>query len=248
VLNAPPVAHAGKDVFSKKGRTVSLKGAGEDLDDGIALYEWDFNNDGIFDWSSIKNGKVEHRFDSYASAVLRVTDSNGLAAKDTVRIVICPEGMVEVEQGLFCIDKYEWPNKKGQIPDRDMPYAVASKKCSDAGKRLCSNTEWESACAGKQNRQFPKSNAPATQNCNVIGNHAFSNKVAPNGSFSDCESPAGAYDMNGNVAEWTASEKPDSAYVYGGSWHNDLANATCSSKLLLKKTTGYFYVGFRCCK
>ena len=248
VLNSPPVARAGKDFLSKKGKKITLKGTGEDPDDGIALYEWDFNNDGVFDWSSPKNGEVDHVFDEYSHAVLRVTDRNGASAKDTLRVVICPEGMVSVEQGLFCIDEYEWPNKKGLLPDREMTFDDAWKKCAGAGKRLCSGIEWEKACAGEHNRQYPKSNSPPTQNCNVIGNRAFSNKIAPSGSFSDCASPAGAYDMNGNVAEWTAAESSDNAYVYGGSWHNDLADATCSSKLLLKKNKGYFYVGFRCCK
>jgi len=56
--------------------------------------------------------------------------------------------------------------------------------------------------------------------------------------------------MNGNVAEWTSDAAADkeTAYVYGGSWHNNIADAGCSSKLTLDKNTGYFYVGFRCCK
>jgi PKD repeat protein len=248
VINTPPVANAGKDVFSKKGKKVHLKGTGEDLDDGIGLYEWDFTNDGIYEWSSPMSAETEHAFNEYSYAVLRVTDRNGATGKDTLRVVICPAGMVSVEQGMFCIDEYEWSNNKGAVPEREMTYDDAVKKCVESGKHLCSGQEWESACAGMHNRQYPKSKAPPTQNCNVIGNRAYPNKIAPSGSFSDCRSPSGAYDMNGNVAEWTESEKPDSAFVYGGSWHNDLGNAQCSSKLLLKKSSGYFYVGFRCCK
>jgi hypothetical protein len=248
VLNAPPSAHAGEDVLSKKGRKVALKGTGEDPDGRIVLYEWDFDGNGSFDWSSPKSGEVKRVFNEYSSAVFRVTDNNGVMAKDTLRVVICPEGMTGVEPGPFCIDNYEWPNSRGKEPLRDISLAMAREKCLAAGKRLCTGGEWEAACAGKRNVRYPQSNSPPEQNCNVVGNRFFSNRVAPSGSFPECKSPAGVFDMNGNVDEWTDDGGGDSAFVYGGSWHHDLANAQCSSKLPLLKYKGYFYVGFRCCK
>ncbi|HAJ80414.1 MAG TPA: hypothetical protein DCO75_11665 [Fibrobacteres bacterium] len=250
VVNTPPVAHAGKDILSQKGRRIKLKGYGEDSDDGIVLYEWDFDGNGVYDWSGPISKEVKHVFNEYSKAVFRVTDHNGSTSTDTVSIVICPDDMVSVEPCPFCIDKYEWPNKKGQIPDRQMTREEAIKKCNEAGKHLCTGNEWERACAGEDKINFPRSNAPATQNCNAIGNKEFTNKIAPSGSFTDCKSPSGAFDMNGNVAEWTSDAATDkeNAYVYGGSWHNNIADAGCSSKLTLDKNTGYFYVGFRCCK
>ncbi len=248
IRNAPPAAHAGKDVLSRKGRTVALKGCGEDPDGRIALYEWDFDNNGTFDWSSPANGEVRHAFNEYAFAILRVTDEYGAAATDTLRVVICPEGMTGVESGPFCIDNYEWPNKRRTEPLRGVSMTQARDTCLAAGKRLCLGKEWIAACAGERNVQFPKSNSPQTQNCNVVGNRFFANRIAPSGSFPDCRSPAGVFDMNGNVDEWTEDTFGDSAFVYGGSWHHDIQNAQCSSKMPLLKNKGYFYVGFRCCK
>jgi hypothetical protein len=248
VRNAPPIAHAGEDVLSPKGRNIRLKGTGEDPDDRVVLYEWDFDNNGTFDWSSPKSGEVRHVFNDYSFAVLRVSDENGAAAIDTVRIVICPEGMSGIEPGPFCIDNYEWPNKRGKEPLRDISLEKARDSCIAAGKRLCTGKEWEVACAGERTVQFPRSNSPQTQNCNVAGNRFFVNRVAPSGSFPDCKSPGGVFDMNGNVDEWTEDGGGDSAFVYGGSWHHDIQNAQCSSKLRLVKNKGYFYVGFRCCK
>ena len=248
IVNTPPQAHAGKPILSKNGRTIKLKGTGEDADGRIVLYEWDFNGDGTYDWSSTKNGIVKHEFDSYSHAILRVTDDDGATATDTLRVVICPEGMESVENGPYCIDAYEWPNISGKEPEREMTYFDAEKKCLGAGKHLCTSQEWENACMGNERQEYPKSLSPAVQTCNVIGNRYYPNKVAPSGAFPDCKSPVGAYDMNGNVAEWTQGGGVDSAFVYGGSWHHDLGFTTCSSKLPLQKSKGYFYVGFRCCK
>jgi hypothetical protein len=248
IINSPPRAHAGKPVLSKKGRNLKLRGTGEDVDGRIVLYEWDFNGDGTYDWSSSKNGIVNHEFDAYSYAILRVTDDDGATATDTLRVVICPEGMESVENGPYCIDAYEWPNQAGKEPQREITFFDAEKKCAEIGKHLCTSHEWENACSGSERQEYPKSSSPAVQTCNVIGNRYFPNKVAPNGSFSDCKSPVGAFDMNGNVAEWTQGGAADSAFVYGGSWHNDVSSSTCSSKFLLKKDKGYFYVGFRCCK
>jgi PKD repeat protein len=251
VENTPPVAHAGEDIVSEKGKQVSLRGSGEDAEGSVALYEWDFNADGAIDWSSPKSGKVKHAFDRSASAVLRVTDEQGTAATDTLRVVICTEGMTAVEEGPsgpFCIDDFEWPNSRGKEPLREVTFIQAREKCAAEGKRLCTGKEWELACAGSHGVRYPKSRSPDEQNCNVAGNHAFVNRVAPSGSLSDCRSPAGIFDMNGNVCEWVEEGGPDSAFVYGGSWHHELGNARCGSKMSLAKNRGYFYVGFRCCK
>jgi hypothetical protein len=248
VINTPPKAAAGKDVLSRPGRNIKLRGTAEDRDDGIVLYEWDFDGDGKYDWSSQKNTPVKHEFNVYSRPVFRVTDFNGATASDTVSIVICPDDMVSVENGPFCIDRYEWPNKKGQTPLTGLSREDAAKKCSETGKYLCGKNEWQVACSNGKKKYYPHSNSPDEQNCNVIGNKEYKNVIAPSGVFSDCASPAGAYDMNGNVAEWTSGSDGGNAYVYGGSWHNDIADASCSSNLSLNPKTGYFYVGFRCCK
>ncbi len=42
----------------------------------------------------------------------------------------------------YCIDRYEWPNKQGQIPQDWMTYFDAEKAVALAGKRLCTHKEW----------------------------------------------------------------------------------------------------------
>ena len=48
----------------------------------------------------------------------------------------------------FCIDMYEFPNQPGGQPTTCLTYADAEKLCTDAGKRLCTSLEWETACVG----------------------------------------------------------------------------------------------------
>jgi hypothetical protein len=58
---------------------VTLQGAGTDPDGAIVLYEWDFEDDGVVDWSSTASGVATHHFvtpGTYHSK-LTVTDDDG---------------------------------------------------------------------------------------------------------------------------------------------------------------------------
>jgi len=249
VINQPPKASAGDDIVSRDGKKVKLRGMGSDPDKNIAEYAWDFNGDGTFDWSSKDTGHTVHPFTEYAQAVFRVTDAEGAFATDTVRIIICPKGMVTVAEGKFCIDVYEWPNEKGKMPATSVTYQEAVAQCSKAGKRLCSVKEMESACqAGKKRNDYPYGKYFVADNCNTYGNRHTDNRVAPSGEFVTCVNELGIYDMSGNVAEWTSTGEGDYKYVAGGWWQADEIRSTCSSCTPLKKNQKYFYAGFRCCK
>ncbi len=245
-----PRAMAGKDILARRDENVRLAGQGVAAGGGrIILYEWDFNDDGVFDWKSAKTGKTSHRFIEYGRAVLRVTADNGLSATDTLTIVVCPTGMIGVRDGPFCIDTYEYPDKKGQLPVTGVSWTDADRSCRAEGKRLCTAREWEKACAGPNNRQYPVSSTQyQRQPCNVLTDHQNTGHEAQSGLFGDCRSPLGVFDMNGNVAEWTAPAPGKSAAAFGGSWLLPEENAQCSSRLELDGTHGYPYVGFRCCK
>jgi len=245
-----PKAIAGKNIYSNKNETVVLNGEGIAPKGKIILYEWDFNGDGIFDWSSKKSGKTSYKYSEYSKAILKVTSDNGLSAFDTVTIVICPQDMIGVKEGPFCIDKYEYPNKKGQIPTTDINLKTAEQICLKEGKRLCTSQEWELACRGFSKREYPVSTSQyATQPCNVLDKKESPNHIMQSGAMSDCKSYYGAYDMNGNVAEWVYDKNNNNtSLAYGGSWMLPQENAKCLSKLSLRGDRGYPYVGFRCCK
>jgi PKD repeat protein len=83
VENNPPVATA--EVIPSNGEVplnVQLIGSGTDSDGYITLYEWDFDGDGTFDWSSTTTGSTTHTYTAVGTyqATFRVTDNNGATA------------------------------------------------------------------------------------------------------------------------------------------------------------------------
>ncbi len=83
VENNPPIATA--DVFPSNGAIpldVQLTGSGTDSDGNIVLYEWDFEGDGTFDFSSTTSGNTSHTYTTEGTyqAVFRVTDNDGKTA------------------------------------------------------------------------------------------------------------------------------------------------------------------------
>jgi hypothetical protein len=115
----------------------------------------------------------------------------------------CPLGanLVIAGRQRFCVDVYEYPGGK-TIPRTSVTSDEAAQLCKMRGERLCSDLEWERACRGKNGASFPYGAAFEPDRCNVRGNWG---EIAPAGSFKDCKSASGAYDMSGNVAEWVMS-------------------------------------------
>ena len=52
----------------------------------------------------------------------------------------------------FCIDKYEYPNKAGEMPGVMKTWYEAKATCEKSGKRLCGDTEWTVAGEGQERR------------------------------------------------------------------------------------------------
>ena len=48
----------------------------------------------------------------------------------------------------YCVDRYEWPNQKGVLPEGWLTWDEARANCEGVGKRLCTSAEWERACRG----------------------------------------------------------------------------------------------------
>jgi flagellar hook assembly protein FlgD len=69
---------------------VSFNGTGSDPGGSITKYEWDFNGDGVYDFSSATTAATSFTFQSPGTftAALRVTDNDGLTGIDTVDITV----------------------------------------------------------------------------------------------------------------------------------------------------------------
>ena len=146
--------------------------------------------------------------------------------------------MVEVVLGglHFFIDAYEFPGK-GAMPRVDIALEDARTACAERGVRLCDVKEWEVACRGEHRASFPYGSQYDSGVCNTADG-----KIEPGGSFNDCRSAVGAFDMSGNVAEWTQT-----GAVKGGAVGEGFTAGRCSHD-----TRGDGQpaptIGFRCCK
>ena len=70
-----------------------------------------------------------------------------------------------IDMETFCVDRYEFPNK-GTMPRVNTTQAKARAACQRAGKRLCTEEEWERACKGPRS-PFPVKNRTVVGACNV---------------------------------------------------------------------------------
>jgi PKD repeat protein len=99
-----PVAIAGKEVTVDESEVVQFSGAGTIENGTIVLYEWDFDGDGVFEWSSKDNGITTFIYNDVGKyvATLRVTDNLGATAIDnkTIRVVGKADNIEEDDSGI----------------------------------------------------------------------------------------------------------------------------------------------------
>jgi formylglycine-generating enzyme len=176
----------------------------------------------------------------------------------------------EQDYRRYCIDRFEWPNRVGESPEVFVNWEQAKEKCRAAGKRLCRRSEWVLACEGPKRMPFPWGFRRQPSPCNIDrtpipfdepamereetreGELARLWQADPIGSHPDCVSSYGAFDMSGNVDEWTDNEldDPDTnrpSTLNGGYWGpvRDTCRLTTKSHGPLFR---FYQVGFRCCR
>lgn len=114
------------------------------------------------------------------------------------------------------IDVYEYPNRRGEAPLTVDSWFEAHALCQSRGMRLCTAAEWANACRGPEGGTFSSTDDPGLlpeafglRFCNQTGSDLAGDDpavdvLAPAGSFPNCASSAGVYDMTGNAFEWLA--------------------------------------------
>ena len=148
---------------------------------------------------------------------------------------------------------YNWDRQARRCPPGKENHPVvlvswrdAQSFCRWANCRLPTEPEWECAARGADGRIYPWGEDW------VPGKYANSAEIkisetTPVDEFPAGVSPCGAWDMSGNVWEWTASLFDQKNYVLrGGAWNeggNHLRAATRNA--YPPGVTGYF-IGFRC--
>ncbi len=156
-------------------------------------------------------------------------------------------GMVRVGPGF--IDAYEYPNRAGAKPAAKVDWAEAVKLCEAAGKHLCSEDEWTAACRGGANRDYPYGVTRDLARCR--GKAKGVKGPLPSGAMGGCRTGEGAFDLSGNLAEWTSSPLREGApqrVLKGGSYFQGDAQLSCGARdYFLPGLGGAAHIGFRCC-
>jgi serine/threonine protein kinase len=153
---------------------------------------------------------------------------------------------------------------------------IAAAACASAGKRLCTETEWKTACRGERNTRFPYGSQYQQGICNIyreahpaiilygvisgplddprLGRVGFQGRQllrkTSDPEFERCRSPwgdDGIHDMVGNLDEWVDS--PEVLYL-GGHHARDTTEGCEYRNARHKKEGGSYFnysIGFRCC-
>jgi hypothetical protein len=161
----------------------------------------------------------------------------------------------------------------GVLPWSSVSWAAASKACHAAGMRLCKVTrtadavvsdEWGFACAFGQTCSgdcYPYGSTYDPSRCN--GAEANSGAAVPVGKFAQCATSGdldptttgeAAFDMSGNLSEWTDDPRgtlADGRTIYtcrGGAFDSFAIGMGCTfMATTLAQDFAYPDTGFRCC-
>jgi PKD repeat protein len=89
-LSGPTVQASADPVLGQAPLTVDFSAISNDPDGTIVQYEWDFNGDGVYDYSNSNTPITSSTFNTagFYTATIRVTDDDGLTASDSVVIQV----------------------------------------------------------------------------------------------------------------------------------------------------------------
>jgi sulfatase modifying factor 1 len=164
-------------------------------------------------------------------------------------------------------------SRPGVVPQGYLSYYTAKKACTNAGKRLCTEKEWVTACEGERATKFPYGERYKVFACNVFRpyhpafvlhqNSSLGHRdprlnlvvegeddplLRATGATPSCVSRWGAdviYDMVGNVDEWVEGEKRPT--FVGGFYARSTTNG-CEARVDSHAPQYYDYsLGTRCC-
>ncbi len=174
---------------------------------------------------------------------------------------------LKTKEMAYCIDRFEYPNRKGEHPLIYVNWHESQKMCVSDSKRLCTEDEWTFACEGEEALPYPYGYDRDKDACLVdkpwrwFDPSAYGSKKeaiikeldrlwqgVPAGSLSKCKSPFGVYDMTGNVDEYTKSNAgTNPATLKGGYWGPVRTRCRPTTKAHGPQHA-FYQQGFRCCK
>lgn len=185
----------------------------------------------------------------------------------------CPADMAPI--GRYCIDRYEAPNVRGEVPLALQTAYDGEAWCAARRKRLCSQEEWVRACEGPHGRRYPYGDEYRDGVCNddhpwilvhwgalakwprgaALEEATRLMQADMSGARAECVSEEGVYDLTGNVAEWVRRSSPSSRPFYdhvlkGCYWagcYKEPHPSCAFTNGVHPGTFRTYEAGFRCC-
>lgn len=154
----------------------------------------------------------------------------------------------------------KFPSDRANYPAVGVSWADANDYCEWLSKklgatvRLPNEAEWELAARGNTNFKFPWG---SEWNDEALESAETNRRVRPVKSFPKGRSPVGAYDMVGNVWEWTSDsfvdgignpvlfEKAKQRVIKGGSAYDERKLLTIKTHLPRPENKSSEFLGFR---
>ncbi len=157
------------------------------------------------------------------------------------------------------------------VPQGYISASRAQGACKAAGKRLCQPVEWRAACGGSEGFAYPYGPRRVEGKCHDTGatpmlafhadtmkrgwgltelnderNNQLEGGLAKTGAFPECVTDQGAFDMVGNLHEWTADAN---GTFQGGYWLDTSQHGEgCAYRTIAHAFDYHDYsTGFRCC-
>ncbi len=148
----------------------------------------------------------------------------------------------------FYIDLFPYPNEEGAIPLTNVSREQAEVLCTERGKRLCTELEWERACKGPENRVYEYGDQYRSEHCGT----GVDPGLRPTGLRVGCRSDFGVRDLHGGVFEWTASKwnRGSTGELYAVRGGNGTAGEVigrCANGRAFEAATKSGAIGLRCC-
>ena len=190
--------------------------------------------------------KREFKVDRILRVIRNTAPSYEQKIKIYAKSLFCPANMILIDlppgkegRPFFkvCIDRYEYPNRRGNVPETNISYENAHDLCKKQKKRLCAVEEWQWSCSGLEGYTYPYGYRLEKTYCNRDG----IKNVEHSGARLKCVGKFGVYDMVGNIFEWVTDSK-GKPMLMGGPY------SKCQTVSPGMSGAAKPQIGFRCCK
>jgi formylglycine-generating enzyme required for sulfatase activity/tRNA A-37 threonylcarbamoyl transferase component Bud32 len=151
------------------------------------------------------------------------------------------------EKYALVFPAHTYPSEEANHPVTKVTWVDADAYARKVGKRLPTEAEWEKAARGTDGRRYPWGNAFSPELCNCFD--AGNGRTTPVNAYPGGKSPFGAFDMAGNVWEWTTTrhEKATNFRVLkGGAYDGQSKFALCFERFAHHPGGLFQASGFRC--